>query len=150
MKLKISIFACFALAGCSGFGADCKSPDAAGIVAALATEAQLKSMIEGAARPTQTFTAAQLKHGADFDAKFDAAVDAALDRHSPIWKQNLTKAWSSLTAPELKQVCDALTKGDRATFEQFAGKVGPVAQAQNRAVLVNAGSDVLEALDAYR
>lgn len=150
MKLIISIFAFLGLAGCGGFGADCKSPDAAGIVAALATETQLKSMIEAAAKPTQTFAAAKLKHGADFDAKFDAAVQAAVDRHSPTWKQNLARAWGSLLASEQKQVCDALTQGDRATFEQFAGKIGPLAQAQNQPVLVNAGSDVLEALDANR
>lgn len=117
--------------------------DAKGLVARLRPQAQFEAMLTDATQRAQTFLMASARNPSRAERNRSEASAAAVRRYGPLWEQNLVDSWATLDAAELEQVCVALARRDRETFGRFATRVGAIAEARNRPLLLKAGSDVL-------
>ena len=142
-KLLIMLTA-VALAGCTSSSPNCAKPDAASIVASFQSNEQFRAMLVSVAGRTQTAAMAENRDGSSAQKNLSRAIESAVERHGAEWERNLVSGWDTLNAKELMQVCTALKDRDRATFEQFAARVGPEVQSRNEALLKRAGAEVLE------
>jgi len=103
-------------------------------------------MLKAVTERTQTAAIVSKRDESSSSQARSRALDAVVERHHHEWEQNLIRAWGTLSAGELAQVCTALGERDEATYMKYVVRVGAEVQKKNEPLLRKAGVEVLEAI----